>query len=76
MILEVPNLQTRDKTKQGEIEKVKQLLQQRLAKNEIIQIPVELNSNQNSLMKFAGIFENDPDFQEIMAEIRAERENN
>ena len=75
-VLEVPNLQTRDKTKQGAIAKVRQLLQNRLAKAEIIQIPVELNSNQNSLMKFAGIFENDPDFQEIMAEIRAERENN
>ena len=75
-VLEVPNLQTRDKTKQGAIDKVRQLLQNRLAKAEIIQIPVELNSNQNSLMKFAGIFENDPDFQEIIAEIRAERENN
>ena len=75
-VLEVPNLQTRDKTKQGAIDKVRQLLQNRLAKAEIIQIPVELNSNQNSLMKFAGIFENEPDFQEIMTEIRAERENN
>jgi hypothetical protein len=32
--------------------------------------------NDNPLMKFAGIFENDPDFQEIMSEIRTERENN
>jgi hypothetical protein len=37
-VLEVPNLQTTDKTKQGAIEKVRQLLQERLAKAEIIQI--------------------------------------
>ena len=27
-------------------------------------------------MKFAGVFENDSDFQEIVSEIRAKRENN
>ena len=77
-VLEVPNLKTTDKTKQGAIEKVRQLLQQRLAKAEIIQISLakKPKNYENSLMKFAGIFENDPDFQEIMSEIRAEREDN
>ncbi len=77
-VLEVPNLQTTDKTKQGAIEKVRQLLQERLAKAEIIQIsfPKKTSDNKNSLMEFAGIFEDDPDFQEIMSEIRAEREDN
>ena len=75
-VLEVPNLQIIDKTKQGAIEKVRQLLQERLAKAEIIQISLPKKTNENSLMKFAGIFENDSDFQEIMSEIRAERENN
>ncbi|MEM7592741.1 MAG: hypothetical protein AAF383_14675 [Cyanobacteria bacterium P01_A01_bin.83] len=75
-VLEVPNLQTTDKTKQGAIEKVRELLQERLAKAEIIQISFPERNNENPLMKFAGIFENDPDFQKIMSEIRAERENN
>jgi hypothetical protein len=77
-VLEVPNLQTTDKTKQGAIQKVRQLLQERLAKAEIIQIslPKKSSDYKSSLMKFAGIFENDPDFQEIMSEIRTERENN
>lgn len=75
-VLEVPNLQTTDKTKQGAIEKVRELLQERLAKAEIIQISVPKKTNKNSLMKFAGIFENDSDFKGIMSEIRAERENN
>jgi hypothetical protein len=77
-VLEVPNLQTTDKTKQGAIEKVRRLLQERLEKAEIIQIslPKRKSNNENPLMKFAGIFENDPDFLEIMSDIRSERENN
>lgn len=75
-VLEVPNVQSIDKTKQGAIEKVRELLQERLAKAEIIQISLPKKTHENSLMKFAGIFENDSDFQEIMSEIKAERENN
>lgn len=77
-VLEVPHLQTKDRTKQGAVKKVRQLLQKRLAKAEIIQIsvPIESTSDENPLMKFAGIFEDDPDFQDIIAEINAERENN
>jgi hypothetical protein len=76
-VLEVPNLQTKDATRQGAIEKVRQLLQERLAKAEIIQIslPKKTSNNENYVMKFAGIFENDPDFQEIMLEMQAERED-
>ncbi len=37
-VLEVPELKTIDKTKQGAVKKVRQLLQNRLAKAEIIQI--------------------------------------
>lgn len=75
-VLEVPNVQSIDKTKQGAIQKVRELLQERLAKAEIIQISLPEKTNENSLMKFAGVFENDSNFQEIMSEIRAERENN
>ena len=77
-VLEVPELQTIDKTKQGAIEKIKLLLEKRLAKAEIIQIsaPIKSVPNKSSLMKFAGIFEDDPDFLEIMSDLKAEREDN
>ncbi|MDF5728470.1 MAG: hypothetical protein PUP92_10640 [Rhizonema sp. PD38] len=60
------------------MEKVQKLLQKRLAKAEIIKIsvPVQPILRENSLMKFAGIFQDDPDFLEIIKEIRAEREDN
>ena len=77
-VLEVPNLQTTDKTKQGAITKVRQLLEKRLAKAEIVQISVatESHSSENALMEFAGIFKDDSDFQDIVAELKAERQDN
>jgi hypothetical protein len=74
-VLEVPDCQISDETKQGAIEKVQKLLHLRLAQAEIIQIPAPIQpvTSENPLMKFAGIFKDDPDFMEIMEEIRAER---
>ncbi|RUT07701.1 hypothetical protein DSM106972_019610 [Dulcicalothrix desertica PCC 7102] len=75
-VLEVPSFQTTDKTKQGAVEKIQQLLQERLAKAEIVKIPAPIQpvAAEHPLMKFAGIFKDDPDFMEIIKEIRAERE--
>ena len=77
-VLEIPELQIEDQTKQGAVEKVQQLLQKRLAKAEVITSPTPIKqlASKNPLMKFAGILENDPDFREIMVEIKAEREDN
>ena len=71
-VLEVLDLHTSDKTKQGAVKKVRELLQQRLAKAEIVQISVstESDSSNSSLMKFAGIFKDDPDFEDIMTEMK------
>ena len=76
-VLEVPNLKTTDKTRQGAIIKVRQLLEKRLAKAEIVQISLttESDSNENALMEFAGIFQGDSDFQDIVAELKAERQD-
>lgn len=76
-VLEVPDCQIKDETKQGAVEKVQQLLQKRLDKAEIIKIPAPIQplEEENPLMKFAGIFQDDPDFMEIIKEIRAERED-
>ena len=63
-VLEFKDIRTQDKTKEGAIEKVQNLLKQRLANSEIVQIPLEeISSHENPLMKFAGIFEGDSDFE-------------
>jgi hypothetical protein len=44
--------------------------------DETKQVPVQVKLfEENSLMKFAGIFQDDPDFSEIMKELSEEREN-
>ncbi|NER46601.1 MAG: hypothetical protein F6J92_07875 [Symploca sp. SIO1A3] len=43
-VLELPNIQATDKTKQRAIDKVRQLLQERLAKAKIIQISLPRKS--------------------------------
>lgn len=52
-------------------------MHKRLAKAEIIKIPAPIQpaTSEIPLMKFAGIFKDDPDLMEIMKEIRAERED-
>jgi uncharacterized protein YoaH (UPF0181 family) len=68
--LEVSGCQVTDETKQDAVEKVQQLLQKRLTKGEIIMLPVQVKLfEENSLMKFAGIFQDDPYFGEIMKEL-------
>jgi uncharacterized protein YoaH (UPF0181 family) len=75
-VLEVSDCQVTAETKQGAVEKVQQLLQERLAKGEIITVPVQVKLfEENSLMNFAGIFQDDPDFVEIMEELKEERED-
>ncbi len=74
-VLEVPNLQASEATKQGAVAKAKQLLQERLAKAEIVKVSLtdKSSKSENPLMKFAGIFQDDPDFEDIMHDIRTER---
>lgn len=74
-VLEVPNLQASEATKQGAVAKAKRLLQERLAKAEIVKVSLTNKSSksENPLMKFAGIFQDDPDFEDIMHDIRTER---
>ncbi len=75
-VLEVSNLQISETTKQGEVAKVKQLLRERLAKAEIVKVSLvdESSKSENPLMKFAGIFQDDADFADIILEIQMERE--
>jgi hypothetical protein len=51
-------------------------LQEQMAMRSIEVLPLQLSPlvAQHPIMKFAGIFKDDPDFAEIVAEMRAERE--
>jgi len=60
-------------TRETAINQLKTTFLERLKRIEAITWDVPVPTVQNSWIQFAGVFRDDPDFQEIMAEIRADR---
>jgi predicted RNase H-like HicB family nuclease len=74
--LEIPSYRVEAATREQAIEALKRMMEQHLAQSEIIPLDIPLsrpNSSENPWTKFSGIFKDDPDFAEIVEEIRAER---
>ncbi|VXD23632.1 conserved hypothetical protein [Planktothrix serta PCC 8927] len=74
--LELPNCQVEASTQEEAIEKLNDLLHNRLEKLEIIPVEIEWQAPkqpENPWVKFAGIFQDDPDFSEIAESLRKER---
>ncbi|WP_430678028.1 MULTISPECIES: type II toxin-antitoxin system HicB family antitoxin [unclassified Leptolyngbya] len=72
-IYEFPGCRVEADTRETAIEQVQSAFLDRLKHIETIPWNVPLETVQPAWMKYAGIFENDPDFAEIMDSIRAER---
>ena len=86
-VMEFPDCHVEARTREEAISQVQAAFLERLAHIETISWNVPLSADQSSLnlnasshqpdspwVKFAGIFENDPDFAKIAADLRAERE--
>lgn len=77
-VLEMPNYRVEAATPEQAIEELKVFLVTRLKNTKIF--PVKINLPQvkqfeNSWLKFAGVFKDDPDFAGIVQAIRAERQS-
>jgi predicted RNase H-like HicB family nuclease len=72
-ILDFPDCQATAATDQEAINQVQNRLAERLATARIISIEVPTLPIVNPWIKFSGIYHDDPDFAEIAAAIRAER---
>jgi hypothetical protein len=72
-ILDFPDCQATAPTDREAIDRVQNRLTERLATAKIISIEVPTPLTVNPWIKFAGIYQDDPDFAEIAAAIRAER---
>lgn len=73
-VLTIPNCQAEGVTRQQALDRVQQILADRLSHAEIVPIEVKSDASKNPLMKFAGMFEEDPFFAEIAKEMRMERQ--
>lgn len=60
-------------TKEEALTSLRELLTARLAKAEIVSLEIEPPSLEHPWMKFAGMFKDDPQFDEMLAYIEADR---
>lgn len=74
-IFEFPNYRVEADTKEKAIDELKTAFLERFQNIEAIPWNVPLPVSEPAWKQFAGIFKDDPDFQEIMDAIRAERDS-
>ncbi|MDZ8055758.1 MAG: hypothetical protein RMX68_010535 [Aulosira sp. ZfuVER01] len=72
-IFEFPNFRVEAKTREEAIAQLQATFLERVSHIEAISWNVPLSASQPTWLQFAGVFQDDPDFQEIMDQIRAER---
>jgi predicted RNase H-like HicB family nuclease len=75
-ILEFPDCRVEAETREKAIDQIKIAFLERLKHIEAISWDVPVQSLEPAWMKFAGVFQDDLDFKEIMEKIRAERTSN
>jgi predicted RNase H-like HicB family nuclease len=69
----LPDCKAFGTTREEAIVNARHLLTARLAKAEIVSLEIENPNFEHPWMKFAGIFKDDPDFDEVLADIEAYR---
>ncbi len=65
--------QAQGSTKAEALDKLHQLLTTRLQNTEIVSLEIDLAKPEHPWMKFAGMFKDDPDFEELLADIAVYR---
>ncbi|VXD21844.1 conserved hypothetical protein [Planktothrix serta PCC 8927] len=69
-VLEYPSLKASANSKDEAIKKLSKRIQNFLQETEIIQLEIEVPKTEHPWLKFAGIFENDPQFDEFLQAIQ------
>jgi predicted RNase H-like HicB family nuclease len=65
--------QVQGATKEEALNKLRHLLTTRLQNTEIVSLDIEIPNSEHPWMKFAGMFKDDPDFEDVLADIKAYR---
>ncbi len=74
IVLGFPNCQVEGNSQEEAITNVRQLLSNRLAKANIISLEIESPNHKHPWMQFAGIYANNPLFEEVLADIAVHRQ--
>lgn len=69
-VLDYPSLKASANSKDEAIKKLSKRIQEFLQETEIIQLEIEINKPKDPWMKFAGMFKDDPQFDEFLQAIQ------
>lgn len=72
-VLGLPDCKAQGATREEALTRLRQLLTARLEKAEIVSLEIEPPKAEHPWMKFAGMFKDDPQFDEMLAYIEADR---
>lgn len=72
-VLEFPSCRVEAETREEAITQIQTTFLERLKHIEAISWDVPVQHSEPAWMKFAGVFKDDPDFEEVMESLRAER---
>ena len=70
-VAELPTVKVTANSRQTALDEIKQMLSKRLSDVEVVSVSIP---TEDPWIKFAGIFKDNPYFDEIVREMRAERE--
>jgi hypothetical protein len=72
-VLGWPDLMIKGKTEEETLNNVRHAVTTRLQQSKVVALDIPLDESNDPWMKFAGMWENDPTFDDFMAEIAAYR---
>ncbi len=72
-VLGWPDCSVAGATREEALAKLRQAFRKRLAEVEIVPLDIDFPENVNPWVRFAGMFEDDPHFEEVLKEMEADR---
>jgi predicted RNase H-like HicB family nuclease len=72
--LGLPNCRAKGATREIALQNVRELLTTRLSQSEIVTLKIDSPQSGHPWMQFAGMFQNDPQFEEMQADIQVYRQ--
>lgn len=72
--LGLPNCRAKGATREIALENVRELLTTRLSQSEVVTLKIDSPQPKHPWKQFAGMFQNDPQFEEMQADIQVYRQ--
>jgi predicted RNase H-like HicB family nuclease len=70
----LPNCRAKGATREIALQNIREVLTNRLNQSEIVTLKIESPRSEHPWRQFAGIFQNDPQFEEVQADIKVYRQ--